>query len=1431
MLGGGARRGAGHEEGELELEDGQALGGDGGSPDAGGHELLDPDSLTYIDERLQNVLGHFQKDFEGGVLAENSGSLYGGYGSFLPPNQHSPSVATQSRSPAVPPNRGSASRSPYVPVESAQKSHFVKNGLDSRGKDDYCQRTSNGTNGNPQQRMLNRAVNGPEQKAPKIHIKVNNNRHLARNTAAIYSGLGLDISPSSSMDDSLDGCAGAPEPKNLPDESPHTILQIMTCHPIPGGLLLSPLTENILALRKKSASARKKHEAPAFDDDKTELNRDWCHTTSAAQGDQDDQDSIVPGSIQTEQHSLEASAKLVPDVSNHLNLKETKNVPLKGRIRDKIPLRDIESVHVKAVNLANDGNHPKGKANSEACTARNSFDNLSKDSKTEPTLGQGLVDKVKHDSDGYDHRLSATSSQPNNLPPSGTATSADRDKRKVVHVKDEPSQCKREESGSLVNADSMDIITENVGGNPSGMPKRKMKISSLQTAPSGKKLKVKAHKQLSNGITRKSHGEDKSVKPEKETVSSGETDNGRSDGVNDGDHKISHLNFDRSAPVPSACMTGAMESSVAVPVEPVLINEQWVCCDKCEKWRLLPYWMNPDILPKKWRCNMQSWLHGMNNCKISEDETTKALRAMPPAPENNISVDVCHDIATSGVCAATIPPTIQGDIKSIATSGTLKVDSSANTSNNLKMGEMSKSSKKLEAPTSRNPDDVDCFPKKKGKRKHIGSSDDGETVAVDRLHPESKSSRVGFDHDSLRASKKMNKEPNEPAKHHPSEFEISKSSPSVKGTPKSLHRYSGVSPSTGKYGSSSLVKCNDDKIISNGGIRTSDVGRSDVPELSIKNRKSKQRQLSKRGPDPIVSNALPKHTVEEALSESNHAKENPMPELNFLKAADRKVAHARGPIAGTDSDKECLSEQHQENTHLQQHSLLSQNSMKKNMCYAQASAAATSSSSKVSSSHKSKVDFQETRASPVESVSSSPLRTTDKNLVDQHKRYPSAVAEKVLSQESGKSCLSFSKEKNDFGSGSDHAKAHGSGCLSGDMHHHVLKDGELQKDKQDNECSKNDDSELGTRNGLLNPVKVQKVNSHVLSIRGNGDDKLPPSLQNGKTSPHLNSNQCDHAKLTSGKHPVQVKPDKGDAEQKDIKTNPSTVKGSKQHPALNDSSNGDLSYKAKQLKKAVLENTKQATLSRDALNPVNTSVLLKEARDLKHLSKRLKEKGDDLESANMCFEAGLKFLHVASLLEAPSIDSSKQGDSIQAIRLYSETGNLCGFCAREFERLKKMASAALAYKCVEVAYMKAAFYKHPGAIKDKHALQATSLMVPPAESPSSSASDVDNLNNQSTAAKAISRALYSPKIGGNSIPRNNHHLMGLLAYADDINYAFDGTRKSQSSLAAYVTDMGKGQAEGIALVREVLEFSFHNVKGLLQLIRHSLESINHESVK
>lgn len=43
-------------------------------------------------------------------------------------------------------------------------------------------------------------------------------------------------------------------------------------------------------------------------------------------------------------------------------------------------------------------------------------------------------------------------------------------------------------------------------------------------------------------------------------------------------------------------------------VAPVLIEEHWVGCDRCEKWRLLPYGTTPEQLPEKWVCSMLNWL-------------------------------------------------------------------------------------------------------------------------------------------------------------------------------------------------------------------------------------------------------------------------------------------------------------------------------------------------------------------------------------------------------------------------------------------------------------------------------------------------------------------------------------------------------------------------------------------------------------------------------------------------------------------------------------------------------------------------------------------------------------------------------------------------------------------------------------------------------
>lgn len=83
--------GSGSPKMDAELEEGEAYDDDTG---------IDPEiAFSYLDEKVQSVLGHFQKDFEGGVSAENLGAKFGGYGSFLPTYQRSPSIRSQPRSP------------------------------------------------------------------------------------------------------------------------------------------------------------------------------------------------------------------------------------------------------------------------------------------------------------------------------------------------------------------------------------------------------------------------------------------------------------------------------------------------------------------------------------------------------------------------------------------------------------------------------------------------------------------------------------------------------------------------------------------------------------------------------------------------------------------------------------------------------------------------------------------------------------------------------------------------------------------------------------------------------------------------------------------------------------------------------------------------------------------------------------------------------------------------------------------------------------------------------------------------------------------------------------------------------------------------------------------------------------------------------------
>ena len=66
-------------------------------------------------------------------------------------------------------------------------------------------------------------------------------------------------------------------------------------------------------------------------------------------------------------------------------------------------------------------------------------------------------------------------------------------------------------------------------------------------------------------------------------------------------------------------------------------NENWVQCDKCQKWRLLPAYVNMEALPDVWACDMNSYDLNRNTCVAAEQtvedikrEAKAKLAALPP---------------------------------------------------------------------------------------------------------------------------------------------------------------------------------------------------------------------------------------------------------------------------------------------------------------------------------------------------------------------------------------------------------------------------------------------------------------------------------------------------------------------------------------------------------------------------------------------------------------------------------------------------------------------------------------------------------------------------------------------------------------------------------------------------------------------------------
>ncbi|KAJ0229367.1 Uncharacterized protein HA466_0317360 [Hirschfeldia incana] len=241
---------------------------------------------------------------------------------------------------------------------------------------------------------------------------------------------------------------------------------------------------------------------------------------------------------------------------------------------------------------------------------------------------------------------------------------------------------------------------------------------------------------------------------------------------------------------------------------------------------------------------------------------------------------------------------------------------------------------------------------------------------------------------------------------------------------------------------------------------------------------------------------------------------------------------------------------------------------------------------------------------------------------------------------------------------------------------------------------------------------------------------------------------------------------------------------------------------------------------------------IKEATDLKHIADRLKNAGNNHESIGFYFQAALKFLHGASLLETSGTENATHKSIATSKHIYGSTAKLCKFCAHEYEKDKDMGAAALAYKCMEVAYLRITYSSHGNINRYKSELEASLQVIPSGESPSFASSDGENPNKTLAAEKvALSTPVRSsPKVTGNLVlsSGNNSSLSQLLTFSQNVSLAMDASRKAQT---AFAVAKGKSSdtrysSSGITSIKRALDFSFQDMEKLVHAVRLAMESIN-----
>ncbi|PIA44550.1 hypothetical protein AQUCO_01700269v1 [Aquilegia coerulea] len=243
--------------------------------------------------------------------------------------------------------------------------------------------------------------------------------------------------------------------------------------------------------------------------------------------------------------------------------------------------------------------------------------------------------------------------------------------------------------------------------------------------------------------------------------------------------------------------------------------------------------------------------------------------------------------------------------------------------------------------------------------------------------------------------------------------------------------------------------------------------------------------------------------------------------------------------------------------------------------------------------------------------------------------------------------------------------------------------------------------------------------------------------------------------------------------------------------------------------------------SRQTLNEV-----MKGGNDLEDKADFLKNIGSKLESAGLYFQAALRFLKGAFLLEPYSIEIAKHREITDSMFLYKKAALLWESAANDYEKCNEMAAAALAYKCIEVAFMRVVFSKATHVEKDRRELQMGLQNIHSGESPSSSSgSDVDSLYNQGMLDTGVGSRMRGYHA---LVARNRPNIERVLNVVEDVHMVFKASKKYQKAFAAATQNCEESKcAAGISLVQTVINFSFHDIEKLMHLVQLAMEAIRH----